>query len=117
MVTTVIIPAIKWMKSPEERMKTFEAIEGRLAIQAKIATLITALSGFYMMYAMDAWTRYLDVRFWWIHAMTIIWILFTVVLYILEPLFLHKLFKKYAIQNPDKTYKIMRRAHWFLLIT
>ncbi|MFK8046783.1 MAG: hypothetical protein AB8B72_14890 [Crocinitomicaceae bacterium] len=65
---------------------------------------------------MDIWDRYLDIHFWWIHAITIIWILFTVVLYILEPLFLHKFFKEQAIKNPDKTCKIMHRAHWFLLI-
>ncbi|MBD0780065.1 hypothetical protein HPE56_19875 [Maribacter sp. ANRC-HE7] len=41
MVTTVIIPAIKKMKSKEDRIKTFEQIEGRFALQAKITTLIT----------------------------------------------------------------------------
>ncbi len=116
MVTTVIIPAIKRMKSKEEQIETFEKIEGRFAIQAKITTLITGLTGFYMLYVLDAWDRYLDVKFWWVHAMTLVWILFTVVLYILEPLVLHKLFKKYANENPGRTFNIMHRAHYFLLI-
>ena len=116
MVTTVLIPAIKKMKSKEERIATFEMIEGKFAIQAKITTLLTGLSGFYMLYALEGWNRYLDYKFWWIHAMTLVWILFTLILYVLEPLVLHKLFKKYATENPEKTFGIMHRLHWVLLI-
>jgi len=116
MVTTVIIPAIKKMKSKEEQIETFEKIEGRFALQAKITTLITGLSGFYILYSLDAWDRYFNFKFWWVHAMTLVWILFTLVLYILEPLILKKLFKKYALQNPEKTFNFIHRAHWFLLI-
>ncbi|NOQ71734.1 MAG: hypothetical protein GQ574_07030 [Crocinitomix sp.] len=115
MVTTVIIPAVKKLKTKEEQIKTFEEIEGRFAFQAKITTLLTGLSGFYMMYVLDAWDRYFDYRFWWIHAMTLVWILFTLVLYVLEPLVLHKLFKKYASENPTKTFAFIHRAHWILL--
>jgi hypothetical protein len=48
--------------------------------------------------------------------MTIIWLLFTIVLFILEPFVLHKLFKKYGVENPKKTFSIMHKAHWILLI-
>ena len=91
MVTTVIIPAVKRLKSKEDQIKTFEEIEGKFSFQAKITTLLTGLSGFYMLYELDGWNRYFDYQFWWIHAMTLVWILFTLVLYILEPLVLHKL--------------------------
>ncbi len=116
MVTTVIIPAVKRLKSKEDQIKTFEHIEGRFAIQAKITTLLTGISGFYMLYVLDAWDRYLDYKFWWIHAMTLVWILFTLILYVLEPLLLHRIFKEYAYKNPKKTFNIMHRAHWFLLV-
>lgn len=116
MVTTVIIPAVKKMKSKEEQMETFEKIEGRFALQAKITTLITGISGFYMVYVLDAWNRFLEPRYWWFHTMVIVWVLFTIVLYILEPFILHKLFKKYANINPEKTFNIMHKAHWILLI-
>jgi uncharacterized membrane protein len=116
MVTTVLIPAIKRLKNKEEQIKTFEQIEGRFALQAKITTLITAITGFYMMYELDAWDRYFDYRFWWIHAMTLIWVLFTLILFVLEPLLLHKLFRKYAEENPSRTFSIMHRAHWILLL-
>lgn len=116
MVTTVLIPAIKKMKSKEERIATFEMIEGKFATQAKITTLLTGLSGFYMLYVLDGWNRYLDYKFWWIHAMTLVWTIFTLILYVLEPLVLHKIFKKYANENPEKTFRIMHRLHWVLLI-
>ncbi len=116
MVTTVIIPSIKKLKSKEEQIQTFEAIEGRFALQAKIMTVLTGLSGFYMLYVLNAWNRYLDPRYWWIHAMTIIWLIFTIVLFVLEPFVLKKVFRKYAIKNPGKTFTIMHRAHWILLI-
>lgn len=116
MVTTVIIPAVKNFASKEERIATFEKIEGRFALQAKITTLLTGLSGFYMLYELDAWNRYLDAQYWWIHAMTIIWLIFTIVLYVLEPLVLHKLYKKYTQKNPEKVFRIMHRAHWVLLV-
>lgn len=116
MVTTVLIPAIKKIKSKEEQIQTFEQIEGRFAMQAKITTLITGITGFYMLYELDAWDRYLDYRFWWIHAMTLVWIIFSLILFILEPLVLHKVFKKYANKDPEKTFGIMHRMHWILLI-
>jgi uncharacterized membrane protein len=116
MVTTVIIPAIKKIKSKEEQIETFEKIEGRFALQAKITTLLTGLSGFYMLYALNAWDRYFDYKFWWIHAMTLVWIIFTLVLYILEPLILHRLFKNYVTKYPGKTFNFIHKVHWFLLI-
>ncbi len=116
MVTTVLIPAIKKMKSAQEQIETFERIEGKFALQAKVTTLITGLSGFFMLYEMNAWNRYLDLRFWWIHAMTLIWLIFSVLLYILEPFVLHRLFKKYARENPTKTFDLMHRMHIFLLL-
>lgn len=116
MVTTVILPAVKRLKSKEEQIETFEAIEGRFALQAKITTLITGLTGFYMLYLLDGWDRYLDYRFWWVHAMTIVWGIFTLVLFVLEPFVLHKLFARYAERNPGRTFTIMHRAHWVLLL-
>lgn len=116
MVTTVLIPAIRKMKSKDEQIKTFETIEGKFAVQAKITTLLTGLSGFYMLYELNAWNRYLDYRFWWIHAMTLVWLLFSLILYVLEPLLLHRVFRKYAEENPEKTFAIMHRLHWVLLL-
>lgn len=115
MVTTVIIPAVKRMNSKKDKVTTFEELENRFSLQAKITTLLTAISGFYMMYELDAWSRYLELRYWWITAMTVVWVLFTLVLFVLEPFVLHKLYEKYANNDPDKTFKFIHRFHIILL--
>lgn len=48
-----------------------EYIENRFAAQARFTTLITGLSGFYMVYILDAWSRFTELRYWWMHAMVI----------------------------------------------
>ncbi len=116
MVTTVLLPVIRSMKSNEEQVTTFERIESRFALQAKITTLLTGLSGFYMLYYTDAWHRYTEIRFWWMHAMTIVWVIFTLVLFVLEPLFLHRLFEEHARKDPVKTFAIVFRLHLVLLV-
>jgi uncharacterized membrane protein len=116
MVTTVILPAIKRMDSEEARISLFERLESRFSCQAKVTTLLTGLSGFYMMYVFDAWHRYTQVSFWWIHAMTLVWILFTLVLFVLEPLFLHRWFHDQGRKHPAKTLSLVHRFHVVLLI-
>ncbi len=116
MVTTSIIPAIKQLKSKEEKIDVFEKIESRFSIQAKVAILITGITGFYMLFELDAWDRYLNYQFWWIHAMTLVWFIFFLNLFVLEPFVLHKLFKKYASKDPNKSFVILHVVHWVLLV-
>jgi len=87
--TTVLLPAIKPLKSAEEQISTFGMIESRFAWQARATTLLIGLSGGYMLYYTDGWNRYTDLRFWWLHAMTIGRVMFIVILFVLEPLILH----------------------------
>lgn len=114
-VTTVLIAAIKQLKDTEDRYQLFEKLEGRFAFQAKITTLITGLSGFYMTWVLDAWERYLQPEFWWMHLMTIVWLIFTLVLFVFEPLFLHRWFEHQAHTNSDRTFRTIHRMHIVLL--
>ncbi|HJO82597.1 MAG: hypothetical protein QGG34_01175 [SAR202 cluster bacterium] len=115
MVTTVLLPAIRRMASKDDRVAIFDKIESRFALQAKITTVLTGASGFYMLYYIDAWSRYAELRYWWMHAMTIVWVIFTLVLFVFEPLFLHRLFEKHAGINPTRTFAIVFRLHLVLL--
>ena len=115
MVTTVLLPSVRRLKSPEERVAFFERIESRFAWQARITTLVTGLSGFHLLAVMNGWHLYLDLRFWWIHAMTLVWIVFTVMLFVLEPLVLHRWFLVRAEKDPEGTFRIIQRMHWVLL--
>ncbi|MCG8425906.1 MAG: hypothetical protein MI754_00955 [Chromatiales bacterium] len=115
MVTTVLLPVSRKMKEPEERVAFFENIEKRFAWQARATTLLTGITGFWMLAQIDGWSRFSSPGFWWIHAMTAVWVLFTLVLFVLEPLILHRLFLEKAKVAPEKTFLFVQIMHWVLL--
>lgn len=113
-VTVVLIPALKEMPDGQ-RLELFEQLEGRFSFQAKIATLLTGVSGYYMMEVMDAWHRFQYMQFWWMHLMMFIWLVFMVVLFVLEPWFLHRWFKEQAIKNSEIAFAWLHLMHKILL--
>ena len=115
MVTTVILPAIRRMAAPEDRIAAFEAIEHRFSWQARVTTLVAGLSGFYMTHLIDGWDRFKEPAFWWMHAMVIVWVLFTLILFLPEPLLLRRLFLRRAAAQPEATFNFVQRVHWILL--
>lgn len=115
MVTTVLIPSIRKDTSAEDKVSTFEKIEARFSRQVKFAVLLAGASGFFMLYYLDAWQRYTELRFWWLHAMTLVWAIFMLVLFVLEPLFLNRLFRQYAEKDQARTFSYVQRLHWILL--
>jgi len=114
-VTTVLIPSLKSIADSDDRLELFEKLENRFSFQAKIVTLITGLSGLYMLEFMSAWERYLHLQFWWLHLMTLIWFVFTVVLFVLEPLFLHRWFHEKATKNSATAFNLLHIMHMVLL--
>lgn len=114
-VTTVLIPAIRRMPSEADRMALFEQLESRFALQARVTTVFAGASGLYMLHVMEAWGRYLDPAYWWVHLMTLVWLAFTVVLFALEPLFLHRWFADAAARDSDRAFRILHRMHQVLL--
>lgn len=115
MVTTVLLPAVKRMKTPAERVIFFETIERGFGLQARITTLVTGLSGLYLVYELNLWERFLRIEYWWMHAMVLVWALFTLMLFVLEPLFLHRRFIERARHDPQATFSLVTRMHWILL--
>jgi uncharacterized membrane protein len=116
LVTFVILPAVRNMEEALDQIRSFEDAETRFGKHAKVLVLLAGASGFYMVYKLDAWERYTNPEFWWMHAMTAIWVLFTMVLFILEPLFLHAWFGKRAQEAPAETFAMVARFHLILLI-
>lgn len=115
MVTTVLLPAVARMKSAAERVAFFEEIEGRFAWQARFTTLITGLSGLWLVHALQAWERFSRAGYWWMHAMVAVWAIFTLMLFVLEPLVLHRWFRRRAQRDGAGTFRFIRRLHWMLL--
>lgn len=114
-VTTVLIPSLKNINNSSNKLELFEQLEGKFSFQAKLATLVTGISGFYMVEVMNAWDRYQHLQFWWMHLMTLIWFIFTLVLFVLEPLFLHQWFHEQAVKDSVKTFSLVHTIHKILL--
>jgi uncharacterized membrane protein len=85
LVTTALLPAMK-QNPTEQWMREFDEVERRFAPQARVAVLLVLLSGLYMLYAYDLWNRFAEARFWWMHLMVGVWLLFAVLLFVVEPL-------------------------------
>jgi len=115
MVTTTLLPAVRDLKLPQERLTLFSAVERRFARQARWATLIAGASGFYMVERLGLWPDFLRLEDWWLGAMAAVWLLFTVILFVAEPLFLDRWFEHQARLAPDRTFALVRRLHWVLL--
>ena len=115
LVTTVLLPAIRHLRAPPQRHALFEAIEGRFARQARATTLLVGATGFYMTWQQDLWDRFLDIAFWWMHAMVAVWLLFTLMLFVLEPLWLHRWFARATALRPEHTFRTIVVLHRILL--
>jgi uncharacterized membrane protein len=115
LVTLVLLPGLLQSVAADKRLALFEMIEGRFARQARISTLVAGASGFYMTHRLAAWERFADPAFWWMHAMVLVWTIFTVVLFVAEPLFLHRWFHERATRDPDGTFRLVLRLHVLLL--
>lgn len=115
MVTTVLLPTVKAFKSPAERVDFFEAVEARFASQARWSTLLVGATGFYMVYRFAMWERFLTLHWWWMHAMVTVWLFFSLMLWVLEPLWLHKVIHERAARDPEGTFRRVTRLHVFLL--
>jgi uncharacterized membrane protein len=115
MVTTVLLPAMAQMNAASERTEFFGRIESRFAPQARFTTLLVGLSGFYMVHTLNAWGRFAELRFWWMHAMVLVWLMFTFMLFVVEPFVLRRQIKNTAEHDAGKTFARMQRMHWVML--
>jgi uncharacterized membrane protein len=114
-VSTVLLPAVRRLKAPNERMTFFDQIERRFAWQARISTTIAGLTGFYMLYRFDLWDRLRYGAYWWLDAMIAVWLLFTLMLFVAEPLILHRWLLVQSQLKPEATFRLVEWLHRALL--
>jgi uncharacterized membrane protein len=114
-VTTVLLPSVRRIAAPAERLALFESIETRFAWQARATTLLVGASGAWMLTLLGAWGRYRMPAFWWLHAMTAIWAVFTLMLFVAEPLWLRRAFLDAAARDPERAFARVERMHRVLL--
>ncbi len=115
MVTTVLLPAIRRSYTGAQRLQVFKTIEHRFAPQARVMIIVVGLSGFYMARRLDAWSRFEYAGFWWMHAMVLTWLIFTLMLFVVEPFILKRHLARHAASEPEAIFRRLERLHRVLL--
>lgn len=69
-----------------------------------------------MLVRFDLWDRFRFAGFWWMHAMIVVWLLFTAMPVVAEPLFLHRWLHARAKEKPEATFRMIEWFHWLLLL-
>lgn len=116
MVTTVLLPAARRMDDAAAGLAMFGRIEHRFAWHARAATLLAAASGFYMVDRLALWPDVWKPDFWWLDAMVFVWTVFTAVLFVAEPLFVHRWLERQGTQAPARTLCLLQRLHGMALL-
>ena len=112
MVTLIVIPKVLREGGTFEQ---FEAFEHRFARQSRFTVLLAGLSGFYMVWRLELWERFAELRFWWMGAMFAIWLIFSVMLYVVEPFVLRRTFRHHGGAHAAATMRRMQTMHRVLL--
>jgi uncharacterized membrane protein len=115
MATTVVLPAVREGALGENRLRAFQAIEKRFGRQARGTVIVVGLTGLYMTWRLNLWNRSASGRFWWMHAMVCLWLLFAFILFIGEPVILQRRLRAWATKWPEVTFAWLHRVHWVLL--
>jgi uncharacterized membrane protein len=115
MITTVLLPAVRDLKD-DAAYTVFERLERRFATQSRWTTSIAGLTGLYLIVSLNLWPRFFELRYWWMHTMVLVWAVFTVLLFVLEPAYLHRWYVERAKRDLPGTLKIIFAAHSVLLV-
>src|SRR5262249_4619144 len=110
-VTTIVLPRARALLNAKQAVAAFEAFERRFASQVRVSILLVGLSGAYMLMKNGGWDRLQYASFWWLHLMIAVWVLFALVVYVFEPLVLHRLFREFALRNKDRAFALATGLH------
>ena len=115
-VTTIVLPNARGLPDAKDAIAAFEGFEQRFASQVRISILLAGLSGAYMLTRLDAWNRFQYASFWWLDLMVALWLLFALMVYVLEPFVIHRLFHEFALHNKDRAFALAIGLHAAALI-
>ena len=110
-VTTIVLPYARLLPDANAAIISFETFERRFVRQARVSVTLTGLSGIYMLWRLAAWERFESPSFWWLHLMVALWILFVLMLFVLEPLGIDRLFRSYALREKEHAFALATWLH------
>ena len=114
-VTLIVLPLARSRPTAEEALALFAGMERRFSAQVRVSVPLAGATGLWMTYRWNLWDRFHDPHFWWMTAMFGLWLVFMLMLFVIEPLG-HGSFEKKARQDPAATFRRMSRLHVVLLL-
>lgn len=114
-VTLIVLPLARSRPTAEAALAVFAGMERRFSAQVRISVPLAGATGLWMTYRWNLWDRFHDLHFWWMTAMFALWLVFMLMLFVIEPL-AHGIFEKKARQDPAAAFRRMGRLHQFLLL-
>jgi len=113
-VTLIVLPLARSRSTSEEGLALFRSVERRFAAQVRVSIPFAGATGLWMTYRMDLWGRFADPHFWWMSAMLGLWLVFVLMVFVLEPLLQERL-QQQARRDPPSTLRRIIRLHALLL--
>ncbi len=113
-VTLVVLPLGYDRRRAAETLALFEVVERRFSTQVRVSVPIAGAAGLWMTWRMQVWDRFLDPAYWWMGAMLGLWLLFMLMLFVVEPL-MRRGFHASAAADPAAILRRLTVVHGILL--
>ena len=89
-------------------------LEKRFAAQVRFTIPLAGAAGFWMTWRLDLWDRFATPSGWWMDAMMLLWALFMLIVFVVEPL-AHRRIAAMAAEDPAPLLRRLSRAHLVFL--
>lgn len=116
LVTSALLPMLRTLNDGAEGVRLFHQVETRFAKQARITSLLAGGTGFHLLHSLHGPEAFLGAGPWWLYPMILVWAIFSLLLFVLEPLLIQKKFLCIALHNPGPTLNRVMTVHWILLL-
>ena len=113
-VTLVALPLARASGEAEKGWALFEAVEARFAAQVRFSIPLAGATGLWMTWRLDLWGLFAEPADWWMDAMVLLWALFMVIVFVVEPL-AHRRVAAMAAEDPAGLLLRLFRVHRVLL--
>lgn len=111
MLVYKLLPEIRNSTPPWKRLAAFYAIETRFAWPARAVVIASGVTGFFLMFRMDMWSRAHDDGMWWMHTMIFTWCLVFSMIYVIEPVWLNKYLDSRAQTDAEGAFRLVEMVH------
>ncbi len=114
-VAVVLLPLLRRWGDSAAALEFFLRVVRRFLWWARAAVLVVGFSGLHLLVLLDAWGRFAEARMWWMYAMIAVWLIFALILFVVQPLAARRGEGRVAVPNPAAALNAAQRVHWVLL--